>query len=236
MRTTKLFGTMSVIYKLALTGGNYYVGETAKARLHTRFLEHCSGQGAAWTRTHAPLKVVSVSLAQDAFSEERAYLEACRDHGPERVRGASHAFISWASVQHVQRQIAAPTDSGIHRVLYAVHCETGRAYVDRCIPSKLNARITKHRKGMIQWTAGQGDLIFDARRSTDPLDVEIELLRLASKYGVENVRGGSFLEPEPPAWKVAQLQRQIDHARGLCLKCGNAGHYATACKAQKRRH
>jgi len=53
------------------------------------------------------------------------------------------------------------------------------------------------------------------------------------KYGIDNVRGGSYsnviLEPETKVF----LQREIYQARDLCFKCGSSSHFASKCLNSK---
>jgi predicted GIY-YIG superfamily endonuclease len=220
-----------VIYTLELEGDKYYVGSTMWNRLDERFDEHCRGQGASWTREHAPIKITSVIVAEDDFSEERMFLEMCREHGPDRVRGASSPYSTWSSMQHVSRQVSAPFPKVSH-VMYVLYCKSGRAYVEMCRTRDVAVRVAKHYNGMHPFTACQKPCHVDIRHASDPLDVEIEVLRLASRYGVENVRGGSFSDTELHRCTIDQLQRQVDHAQGRCFKCRQFGHYAPVCSGR----
>ena len=53
-----------------------------------------------------------------------------------------------------------------------------------------------------------------------------------SKYGIENVRGGSYVNTELTDFQVEGLQVEIWSANGLCTQCGHAGHFVKDCYAK----
>jgi cellular nucleic acid-binding protein len=50
-----------------------------------------------------------------------------------------------------------------------------------------------------------------------------------SKYGVENVRGGSYCRITLPDESLNALKRELEGSEGRCYKCGKSGHYAQSC-------
>jgi predicted GIY-YIG superfamily endonuclease len=44
------------VYALKLAGGKYYIGKSDN--IEQRIKSHFSGAGSAWTREHAPVKVI----------------------------------------------------------------------------------------------------------------------------------------------------------------------------------
>jgi len=52
------------------------------------------------------------------------------------------------------------------------------------------------------------------------------------KHGIDNVRGGSYIEVELSAFHKAALQMEIWGAKDLCTQCGRAGHFVSKCYAK----
>jgi hypothetical protein len=50
-----------------------------------------------------------------------------------------------------------------------------------------------------------------------------------SKYGIDNVRGGSYCEIDISKY-VEILNREFTHSENLCFKCGETGHYIKNCE------
>lgn len=82
---------VNYVYVLELQNANYYVGTSRD--LEQRMFQHFHGNGAEWTKTHPPLKIVQV-IPGDKHVEKQVTLEWMRMKGWKKVRGAS-----WTSVR-----------------------------------------------------------------------------------------------------------------------------------------
>lgn len=50
-----------------------------------------------------------------------------------------------------------------------------------------------------------------------------------NKYGINNVRGGSFCQIKLPQYQIDSLKKELDTATDRCYICGETGHYANKC-------
>ena len=62
-----------------------------------------------------------------------------------------------------------------------------------------------------------------------PYDEDNTVKSMMATYGIENVRGGSYSRVILSESEIEILRREINHAKGACLKCGKTGHYAEQC-------
>jgi predicted GIY-YIG superfamily endonuclease len=53
-----------------------------------------------------------------------------------------------------------------------------------------------------------------------------------SKYGIDKVRGGSYVGVELDDFQLETLQMEIWAANDLCTQCGRAGHFVKDCYAK----
>lgn len=63
----------------------------------------------------------------------------------------------------------------------------------------------------------------------DDYDEDKYTLKYMKKYGIENVRGGSFCRTELSQTDIDTINKMINGANNNCLKCGQSGHYAREC-------
>ena len=53
-----------------------------------------------------------------------------------------------------------------------------------------------------------------------------------SKYGIDKLLGGYYVEIELDDFQKETLQREIWGAKDLCTRCGRHGHFAKHCYAK----
>lgn len=71
--------------------------------------------------------------------------------------------------------------------------------------------------------------IVERIHSLDPWDEDKITLKYMDKYGIENVRGGSFSSAKLAPEEIATIRTMISGAHGKCTICGNTDHYKTTC-------
>jgi cellular nucleic acid-binding protein len=69
--------------------------------------------------------------------------------------------------------------------------------------------------------------------SNSPFDEDKITKEYMSRYGIDNVRGGSYVQTELSEFQKDALKIEIWAANNLCTRCGAAGHFAKDCYARK---
>jgi len=81
----------TTIYILRLEGGHYYIGKSQN--VITRYQEHLNGNGSAWTRKYAPVKLERTIEGASIFDEDKITKEYMVKYGIDKVRGGSYVQI-----------------------------------------------------------------------------------------------------------------------------------------------
>jgi cellular nucleic acid-binding protein len=65
-----------------------------------------------------------------------------------------------------------------------------------------------------------------------PFDEDRYTKEFMAKYGIDNVRGGSYASHELSYLQEEALKREIWGATDSCNRCGRKGHFASSCYAK----
>ena len=92
-------------------------------------------------------------------------------------------------------------------------------------------RVEEHNNSKgASWTKKYKPIqIIDIIETNDPFDEDNYTIQYMEKYGIDNVRGGSFclVKLSPSTKKI--ITQMINGKLDRCFKCGQSGHFANAC-------
>jgi hypothetical protein len=114
-------------------------------------------------------------------------------------------------------------------VIYLLKLEHGKYYVGKT--NNLHFRLRDHfgSKGTT-WTAVHKPLeVIKILPNCDEYDEDKYTLKYMDKYGMDNVRGGSFCSLELDKETIKQLEKMSKCRTGRCFRCGDGDHYARNC-------
>jgi cellular nucleic acid-binding protein len=100
--------------------------------------------------------------------------------------------------------------------------------------TNLSKRLAFHvNSGGSEWTKiHKVVMCIDVMMEDNPFDEDKITLEYMSKYGIDNVRGGSFSQITLPKEEVKVIEKMISHANDRCFTCNQKGHYASNCPSQ----
>lgn len=68
-------------------------------------------------------------------------------------------------------------------------------------------------------------------KSTSHFDEDKYVKEYMAKYGIENVRGGTYSNMVLDDNSIAVLEKEIRHSNNLCTRCGRDSHFIKDCYA-----
>lgn len=116
--------------------------------------------------------------------------------------------------------------------IYVLRLEGGKYYVGKT--DNLTKRIEEHFDGNgSAWTRKYKPVsIVEKRVNVSSFEEDKYTKEYMSKYGIDNVRGGSYAQINLDQVQKEALTRELRGAEDLCAKCGREGHFVSNCYAK----
>ena len=117
--------------------------------------------------------------------------------------------------------------------LYVLKLEKGKWYVGKT--TDLIKRYQQHVGGHgSAWTSKYSPVsLTESKPITSVHDENNTTKDLMKKYGVENVRGGSYTQINLDDSVISVLNKEFLGNTDKCFKCGLAGHFANKCSKEE---
>jgi predicted GIY-YIG superfamily endonuclease len=113
--------------------------------------------------------------------------------------------------------------------IYILRLQGGKFYVGKS--ENVMLRYQQHLNGCgSAWTKKYKPISLEKTiENVSPFDEDKTTKEYMAKYGIENVRGGSYTAIELSEEDEDTLRKELRSANDCCLKCGRAGHFANQC-------
>ena len=116
--------------------------------------------------------------------------------------------------------------------IYIIKLEKSKYYIGktRKIEKRWDEHLTGNGSG---WTKKyKPTSLITTIKSTSQFDEDKYVKEYMAKYGIDNVRGGTYSNIVLDANSIAVLEKEIWHSKNLCTRCGRDTHYIKECYAK----
>ena len=122
------------------------------------------------------------------------------------------------------------------KTLYVLRLAHRKWYVGTTGQSPRQRLATHQRRAGSAWTRTHPVQAMvhtmDVPAATAGILETAKTLELMRRHGVGNVRGGSYCQRVLTSMQIEDIERQLRHNDGRCLRCGRNGHFAPRCYAR----
>lgn len=117
--------------------------------------------------------------------------------------------------------------------VYVLRLSSGKYYVGKT--DNVERRFQQHLNGSgSSWTRKYRPIAIEKTiLNASPFEEDKVTKEYMNKHGIDNVRGGSYVELELSEFHMDALKMEIWAAKDLCTQCGRSGHFVKDCYAKK---
>lgn len=116
--------------------------------------------------------------------------------------------------------------------IYVLELTDGKYYVGKT--NNPSFRLQNHFDSCgTEWTKKYKPIrVIELRQQCDNYDEDKVTRQYMDKYGIDNVRGGSFVSIKLDNSTINVLKQMNKGTNDLCFICGKKGHFAKNCKSK----
>jgi predicted GIY-YIG superfamily endonuclease len=118
--------------------------------------------------------------------------------------------------------------------IYVLELIMNKFYVGKT-SKDVKLRFNQHVKGKgAIWTKMFKPIkIIESYETTNDFEEDMITKKYMNKYGIENVRGGSYVQINLEPNQIKFIEQELKSSNNLCFICGSSKHFAVKCPNKK---
>ena len=114
--------------------------------------------------------------------------------------------------------------------IYVLKCTNNKYYIGKTM-NDISKRFNTHQKGHgAVWTRKYRPIkILESHKNCDHFDEDKYTKIYMDKYGIENVRGGSYTKINLDNSTINFLKKELSSIHDKCYGCGSKSHFIKEC-------
>jgi predicted GIY-YIG superfamily endonuclease len=117
--------------------------------------------------------------------------------------------------------------------IYALELDSSKYYIGKT-SRDVSTRFEEHKHDSgSEWTSMYKPVnIIEQYQSDNQFEEDTLTKKYMMKYGIDNVRGGSYTKIVLDEWQIKSLEHEFKSVSDCCYKCGEKGHFAKVCPGE----
>jgi len=114
--------------------------------------------------------------------------------------------------------------------IYVLKLRNNKYYIGKTNNPDFRIDLHFQANGSVWTKLHQPIEVIEVIKNCDDYDEDKYTLKYMAEYGIENVRGGSFVQINLSVGEIKVINQMINGSKDYCFKCGQAGHFANKCQ------
>ena len=114
--------------------------------------------------------------------------------------------------------------------VYVLELENNKYYIGKT--NNFETRIAQHQSNQYScdWVSrNRFKKLVEAYDNCDGFDEDKLVKIYMYRFGINNVRGGAYVNTNLPAYQYKAIKKELYNITGQCFRCGETGHFVRNC-------
>jgi predicted GIY-YIG superfamily endonuclease len=119
--------------------------------------------------------------------------------------------------------------------VYSIKLNNNKYYIGKTYRTDVEQRFQEHVNNCgSEWTKKYSPTeLIEFYKTENEFEEDVLTKKYMLKYGIDNVRGGSYTKIILEDWQIKSLEQELRSAQNTCFNCGECGHFIENCYSIK---